>query len=212
MIERLKVKRGMEQDSVMQDRQVGATRQMKDWFTEDLFVLPEVDFEDWIRRNYDCSIYDPEYHADIAAIEVNSEQRTAYQDYSKIVGALGKSGVELQDCQYGFTDLLELEEEIGASEHYRNVLGALDALFKLEDPASLSPRKMTRTVLLSVFYYYFNDRMLNIGCGSFKSLFKRFQREIGPLFERAGYTPFSGKNLIDVLTAFASYNYIKSVV
>lgn len=77
------------------------------------------------------------------------------------------------------------------------------------DPRSVPQlMAMSRTVLLSAFYYLFNDLHAVDSpdmWACYEDLFKAFKQQADPYLIAAGYQPVSGKNLFDVLLTFSSY-------
>ena len=216
MIESLKVGRDEEQRSMMLNRMEGATQKMPELFTEDILRLPEEAFREWIRLHYDCSVYDAKTGAYLSAIEVSDTRNSAWEDLQGLLQGLSREGLAAGECTYGLSDLLEMEESVPhtgteAPDAFRQLLLSVHRMLDLREAENETPASVTRTSLLAAFYYYYNERCLKTGCGSFKSLFRDFQREMNEFFAQDGYAPFSGKNLIDLLVAFSSYCYIKSV-
>lgn len=94
-----------------------------------------------------------------------------------------------------------------------------------------SPEKVTRTSIITAFYYYYNavqdseeDKKSEEGeepedskesneykksadrnSDSFEKLFESFRGDIDKILESAHYQKFSGKNLFDILIAFSAY-------
>lgn len=74
-----------------------------------------------------------------------------------------------------------------------------------------SARDVTRSSVITAFYYYYNALRLGDdikGVRSFEDVFNEFKENVNEYLESAGYQPFDGRNLFDVLIAFSSYAYI----
>lgn len=78
-------------------------------------------------------------------------------------------------------------------------------------PAAFSihePKDITRTYLMTVFYYYFNtlyEDSNQLNWKSYADLFKEFKNRLDPILVACGYQEVSGKNLFDAVLTFSSY-------
>lgn len=69
-------------------------------------------------------------------------------------------------------------------------------------------RDITRTSLMTAFYYYFNAVHEDEGdhdWTNYGELFDEFKKELDPMLEQCGYQEVSGKCIFDVLLTFSSY-------
>lgn len=74
----------------------------------------------------------------------------------------------------------------------------------VKDAANIS-----RTSLIVAYYYYYNAVNLDSDAiNRFRDYFFDFKQGVDELLYEAGYQPFSGKNIFDVLVAFSSYAYL----
>lgn len=94
-------------------------------------------------------------------------------------------------------------------------------IMKEKDIGDIDGKKVTRTRLLVLFYYYYNlvaeaekddisdENETSMG---FQERFEDFEAQLNEWLERANYRPFTPKNLFDVILACASYAYIENCV
>ena len=137
----------------------------------------------------------------------------------KIIAASEKTGMEIStDNMVPFVETLkgmqrfmgkEVKEEekkgTDRQEHTDLKMAKTDALYV--DSSS----GVTRTKLLTAFYYLFNARYADdFGeCGmSFREVFDMFSEEVRPYLEDAYYPAIDPKNIFDVLLIFSSYSYL----
>lgn len=67
------------------------------------------------------------------------------------------------------------------------------------------PEEVTRTAIITAYYYYFNAEHVNESATGFGDFFNRFKLGVDHFLEQAGYQPFDDRNIFDVITAFSSY-------
>ena len=137
----------------------------------------------------------------------------------RIIAASRKTGIEVStDNMVPFVETLkgmqrfmgkEVKEEekkgTDRQEHTNLKMAKTDALYV--DSSS----SVTRTKLLTAFYYLFNARYADdFGeCGmSFREVFDMFSEEVRPYLEDAYYPDIDPKNIFDVLLIFSSYSYL----
>lgn len=99
---------------------VGGTIFYRDLFSEDILSQSEADFETFISENYDCDTYAGSYETKTGTMDVKTgvlqmetEQHSAFEEYSAILKALEKRGVTLENCNYGlwFTDVAAFKKK-----------------------------------------------------------------------------------------------------
>jgi len=99
---------------------VGGTIFYRDIFSEDILSQSEADFETFISENYDCDTYAGSYETKTGTMDVKTgvlqmetEQHSAFEEYSAILKALEKRGVTLENCNYGlwFTDVAAFKKK-----------------------------------------------------------------------------------------------------
>lgn len=87
-----------------------------DFYTDDLFHKPKDEFEDFLVAHYDCRTVIPfsgiEKERNVGVMQVESEQKTAYQVYHGLIEQL-KGKVQLEQCNYGlwFTDIAAFKKK-----------------------------------------------------------------------------------------------------
>lgn len=85
------------------------------------------------------------------------------------------------------------------------------------DPSTQVPRSlkidnekdMTRTALITAFYYYYNSRDIDEYCvgKTLSDVFDDYRSELDPILESANFQPISEKNIFDITVVFSSYAY-----
>ncbi len=196
-------------------------------YAEDILNKSEDDLRTILTTNYDCSTQrscgDKSYT--VGPMQLETEQNSAYEEYKRLIEKLEEEGIELSDCSYGlwFTDpvlsgLKIADPDWENSDKYQDFILLLDRMnaflgsglktrkqkvLKVPDAQSI-----TRTSLIAVYYYYFNENNEDLRRQDFSKVFMTFKAKIDPILERAYYQPFSGKNLFDILIAFSSYTYL----
>ncbi len=108
--------------------------------------------------------------------------------------------------------------EIEADIESRKEADLLNRKFENEEKSCVmqwSPENVSRSALIGIFYYRYNEKMYQQTEGlpwdrmpGFKEAFEKFQEEVNRHLKKANYAPFSGKNIFDVLVAFSSYYYL----
>ncbi|MBE6019557.1 MAG: hypothetical protein E7230_04380 [Clostridiales bacterium] len=198
--------------------------------SEDILNRPEDEFRDFLCRYYFCDTsgsYIPQEGAKskVSPLMLETGQYTAYENYRMIIDGLADLGLEPEDCDYGlwFTDVQALyrkgfdglsETRPGVSEKsfadFMDLLAGVDKYMKGALRIE-SPENVTRSSMITAFYYYYNA--LRAGDGttrgmSFEDVFNDFKTEADAYLEESGYQLFSGRDLFDVLVAFSAYSYI----
>ena len=73
------------------------------------------------------------------------------------------------------------------------------------------PEKMTRSAIITAYYYYYNALHYNDGDAKlkgFENVYNDFKEGVDRHLEKAHFQLFSGRNIFDVAVAFSSYAYI----
>ncbi len=93
-----------------------------------------------------------------------------------------------------------------------SVLRAFSSLLVLPADDEVMPENMTRSKLLTAYYYAFNkDAETSYGKErgrSFREIYADFKAGANTLLEKCNYVPFGERNLFDVLLAFSAYAYV----
>ena len=93
-----------------------------------------------------------------------------------------------------------------------SVLQSFNSLLVLPADDEVMPENMTRSKLLTAYYYAFNkDAETSYGKErgrSFREIYRDFKAGANALLEKCNYVPFGERNLFDVLMAFSAYAYI----
>lgn len=205
-----------------------------DLYSEDLLGKTEEDFERFLCGHYDCNTYAGSYEIKgkivdqkTGAIQLEQEQHSAFEEYRKLICAIGQMELLQDDCNYGlyFTDIAAFGKNEVADICDRNadidrdkfasftqMLVRMDSLIK--NIFDATPESVTRATIIGAYYYLYNARHEDDAYRNrkywknFEDLFKDFQAGVNAVLERAYYQPFSGRNLFDVMTAFSAYAYL----
>ena len=71
-----------------------------------------------------------------------------------------------------------------------------------------SPEKMSRTAMITAYYYYFNKMNEIFPAWDIGDFWLVFTEELNSKLKEAYYPPMSAKNIFDVLTVISSYIHI----
>lgn len=193
-------------------------------FCEDLLCQTEGEFEHFLRTNYNCATRMAEGEGrrehNLGPLQLEPEQNTAFACYRSLLEELEARTGGLEYCRYGlwFTDVAALQKRLDPGEEGEQTA----ALLKLLEEADSYLRhalegtnagNITRTRLLSAFYYLYNARCESaeepLEELSFRACFRHFAGQADQVLESAGYQRLDGKNLFDVLVVFSSYARMK---
>ena len=207
-------------------------------FSEDVLELPEDAFREFICENYNCDTASGG-HA-VGELQLETDQNTAYRKYAEILEALRRYGLGPEDCRYGlwFTDVAAFQKkgyenicdrrpEIDRERfaEFMELLLGVNGFLQTKAFSVSSAKEMTRTALLTAYYYGYNalhEKGRKNSRNSFREVFREFRDgsavpgEEDSVLEQgadrqllaAGYQPLSGKNIFDVLLVFSAYAYL----
>lgn len=209
------------------DKQPGATIALKNRFKagspEDPFSLSEEAFKKFLLDNFDCR------RGSSSPFSVNASANTATEKYKEIVQRLHARGSEvcgdlkgvpeLEDAvyRYGLFFDEEFTQSIGSHPDQADFLTILhqvnhilkdEELIKKCKPDAVNSASITRTKLLAVLYYDFNNRHSGTARrngSSFNKHYQQFCHEINPVLADCNFTPINSKSLLDMLLVFSSY-------
>lgn len=213
--------------------QAHGTMYYRELFTEDILMLSEDKFEEFIRKNYNCNT-----GGTIGGIQLETSQNTAFTEYQAILSKLkahirerdelpNDDAVSFESCNYGlwftgvlFNDIDTLKEKVrvmrGVDEKkFNDFLVVINAVNNFLVPESVlqitNPSLITRTSILAAWYYYFNAIHETDAKGiwdSFETLYNAFKSGIDPILQKSGYQLLNGKNIFDILLTFSSYAFM----
>lgn len=181
----------------------------------EIFNLSPKSFEKFVAENYNCSTVSENYS--IGVMQVEAAQNTAFEKYLEILKLIEQSGADLKNCNYGlyFADVSALDEstlaEILAEKNCGEFLELLRALHKFLSGFNSEvsdAAEITRTNLITAYYYFYNAAHENDDYKNFVEFFKSFKSGADNFLEAAGYQLLSGKNFFDLAVVFSSYAYI----
>ncbi len=196
---------------------------------EDIFAYPEEKFEEFLKDNY--ALKDSDIKSQNTAYRV---YRSVIRDLRSAPGVTDKDNFRYSLCftdrnafkknkrsallkKYSgldpvrFSSFLELIDKIN---------GHLVCMLTEDENASSENEKsrITRTKLLSAFYYLYNETKLYMRSETdsyrerymtFKDVYEDFEDHANKLLNEAFYQPISSKNIFDVLMILSSYYYIE---
>lgn len=145
------------------------------------------------------------WFADVAEFKMNGIDRIVkkyniinHEDFEKFINLL--LGV---NSFLGYT-VNEKESSQNTNQEYSKISKIKTKALYVTDAANIS-----RTSLIVAYYYYYNAVNLDSDAiNRFRDYFLDFKQGVDELLYEAGYQPFSGKNIFDVLVAFSSYAYL----
>lgn len=145
------------------------------------------------------------WFADVAELKMNGIDRIVkkyniinHEDFEEFINLL--LGV---NSFLGYT-VNEKESSQNTDQEYSKISKIKTKALYVTDAANIS-----RTSLIVAYYYYYNAVNLDSeAINRFRDCFLDFKQGVDELLYEAGYQPFSGKNIFDVLVAFSSYAYL----
>lgn len=145
------------------------------------------------------------WFADVAELKMNGIDRIVkkyniinHEDFEEFINLL--LGV---NSFLGYT-VNEKESSQNTDQEYSKISKIKTKALYVTDAANIS-----RTSLIVAYYYYYNAVNLDSeAINRFRDCFLDFKQSVDELLYEAGYQPFSGKNIFDVLVAFSSYAYL----
>jgi hypothetical protein len=198
--------------------------------SEDILDRSEDEFKSFLCENYFCDTsgsYLPQEGAKskISPMQLETGQFSAYENYLMILDGIRDLGIDTEECDYGlwFTDVAafyrngqsgdedtrpDIDEE--SFRKFMDLLLGIDR-YMTGGLSADSPETVTRSSMITAFYYYYNALRSARGVSkvmSFEDVFNDFKLEADGYLEESGYQLLSGKNLFDVLVAFSSYAYL----
>ena len=213
MIERLKFSGNT--PSVPEENQ---TMHYHNIFTDEILSLSETDFEKFIADNYDCNVRKGEKKSDVKpALQVNISQKTAFDIYNELIDGLEYTGTTLEECDYGlwFTDTTVLERSFkNDNENKQNFMKLLDSMniFLADVKKITSDEKVTRTSVITAYYYYYNSLNSNKNVKkNFVDVWNDYTNSftgLNSMLEEIHYQPISERNIFDIAVIFSSYVYL----
>lgn len=145
------------------------------------------------------------WFADVAEFKMNGIERIVrkyniinHKDFEEFINLL--LGV---NSFLGYT-VNEKESNQNTEQEHLEISKIKTKALYVTDAANIS-----RTSLIVAYYYYYNAVNLDSDAiNRFRDYFLDFKQGVDELLYEAGYQPFSGKNIFDVLVAFSSYAYL----
>lgn len=145
------------------------------------------------------------WFVDVAELKMNGIDRIVkkyniinHEDFEEFINLL--LGV---NSFLGYT-VNEKESSQNTDQEYSKISKIKTKALYVTDAANIS-----RTSLIVAYYYYYNAVNLDSDTiNRFRDYFLDFKQGVDELLYEAGYQPFSGKNIFDVLVAFSSYAYL----
>jgi|GEM_PF-3682666 len=174
-------------------------------FADNALNFDEDAFVEYICRNYEID----RRNGAGSPITVANEQKTAFDHYNNLVGKIKElyEG-DFERILFDSTFLKYLKyfksyNEDGANEIVSMVGDYLndDNLFSLNDATQI-----TRTILISVYFYYFQlEGKFSQYADSVPDLYINFCNGINQILEESRYQKISEKNIFDMFVFFATY-------
>lgn len=203
-----------------------------------VWALPEDRFEDFVRTHYPCNTQmsnttvgplqmetaqNTAYQkyreildelGDLSAYNyglfcVDAAVLEKFEEQSrKLLGATPEDFEQFRKLLLAVNRMLghTVHEEAGGVAYLQERQGPARAVI---DALSVdSPRKMSRTVLITAYYYYFNKVNEVFPAGDIGDFWALFTEKLDEKLKEAYYSPMSAKNIFDVLTVISSYIHI----
>lgn len=206
--------------------------------SDDIFNLSATNFEKFIRENYNCNAFSDKYSIGVMQVEGSQNAAfQSYNRILSEIKNLGVDlktcnyGLYFADVsELNAEDILKLLDEKSDKNHCNEFIKLLRGIHKFlggfqtdlnseserQEVSELknkflyisTPNEMTRTTLITAYYYLHNCLHENDGLKNFVEFFKEFQFGISTFLESSSYQSFSSKNFFDWAVVFSSYAYI----
>lgn len=217
MIEIVKAK-GIEKET---DNAILATQRYINGIQEAL-KLSEDKFIEYIVHSYN---FDANF-LNVAEININMQQNTAYNNYKKILENIDNAGGSGQGLW--FVDTLAWQNSEKKNNDIKNILeysGSEDeksaqkimTLMESVDRYLRRPfdavdeNTISRTYLLSAYYYYYiNEHIGDEERMSFNELYDDFKGSVDRILEASYYQKISPKNIYDMWVIISAYDYLRA--
>ena len=205
---------------------------------EDVFSLNVNDFEKFIRKNYNCSTFSENHSIGIMQQENTQNtafknykeilkklensgadlKNCNYGLYFADVSALDETKIskiigeptDKNNCKKFLELLGGIHKFLGGFVENSNSGSERTEISEMKNKFLFvsSPDEMTRTILITAYYYFFNFANENDTGKNFVDFFKKFKLGADNFLEPSGYQTFSSKNFFDLAVVFSSYAYI----
>lgn len=237
MIERLKISKGRVK---VEDE---STRYYRTLFTEEILSMNESEFESFISSNYDCDVefeyLDENEQARTgkkSVLQLRTDQNTAFDFYTAMIreienGDCVTERADRKDCNYGlyFTDVgvneTEYEKVLMSTLQNANsekvkkfvrLLYNINRFLAQKEKLNITDaEKMTRTALITAYYYWYNNfNIIDETTGAEKSFVDVMDdytdsiTGLNSMLEASGYQPINDRNIFDLAVIFSSYAYL----
>lgn len=220
-----------------------STHYYRTLFTEEILSMNESEFESFISSNYDCDV-DFEYLDEKqqsrtgrkSVLQVRTDQNTAFDFYIELITEIENGDCitersDRKDCNYGlyFTDVgveaAEYEKVLMSTLNNANsekvkdfvrLLYNINRFLSQKEKLSITePEKMTRTALITAYYYWYNNfNNMDETTGAEKTFvdvmddYIDSKTGLNGMLAASGYQPINDRNIFDLAVIFSSYAYL----
>ena len=183
---------------------------------QNIFRMPPEKFEAFLRDNYNCFTGGTK-----GVLQLETEHNTALKIYTQILSKC--ADIPERNCEgLWFTDveafterqyenLRAVDDDDKKIREFTALLEAANSFLSRPLPENPPASEVTRTMIITAYYYYFTALHENDSSGtwdSFGYLFYGLKNELDPMLSEAGCQTFSSKIIFDVLTAFSAWAYL----
>ena len=206
--------------------------------SEDIFNLSAANFEKFICKNYNCNTFADNHAIGIMQSEnAQNTAFQNYNEILSNIKKIGVDLKNCNYGLY-FTDisaldvtnvaqLLNLKTDKNNCEKFLELLRGIHKFLggfisdskvgsERQEISEMknkflyisTPSEMTRTTLITAYYYFYNCAHENDDRKNFVEFFKSFKLGADAFLESADYQPLSAKNFFDLAVVFSAYAYI----
>lgn len=185
---------------------------------DEVFRLEEGELENYITDNFYCD--DKYMNSTLGALEISDEQRTAFEEYTKIIDEIDKRHNEY--CHKGYYipycenfDFVVLPESYSSDERFCKLIDRIKLKIKTDEVLKVNDNAhITRTKMIAAYYYLYCYKCLsredNINTG-LDRIYSDFKSGLNKILEESGYQKISPKNIFDSVILIFAYCKINDI-
>lgn len=186
---------------------------------DEVFRLEEGELENYITDNFYCD--DKYMKSNLGALEISDEQRTAFEEYTKIIDEINKTHTAFCNDNgyyiryYEDFDFIVLPEPYSSDDRFCKLIDRIKLKIKTDEVLKvIDNAHITRTKMIAAYYYLYCYKCLsrqdNINTG-LDRIYSDFKLGLNDILEKSGYQKISPKNIFDSVIIIFAYCKINDI-
>ncbi|MGN1432337.1 MAG: hypothetical protein ACI4XI_01425 [Ruminococcus sp.] len=186
---------------------------------DEVFRLEEGELENYITDNFYCD--DKYMKSNLGALEISDEQRTAFEEYTKIIDEINKTHTAFCNDNgyyiryYEDFDFIVLPEPYSSDDRFCKLIDRIKLKIKTDEVLKVNDNAhITRTKMIAAYYYLYCYKCLsrqdNINTG-LDRIYSDFKLGLNDILEKSGYQKISPKNIFDSVIIIFAYCKINDI-